>query len=221
MMRRLGWILTPWAFCLGCSLSDNGGRTLFDNGARTLVVEPVQYCSHEDGIRTHIHHEKLADEAWGQFCSCNPGHEFSTDFARGFSDGFADYLDAGGTGEPPPLPPRRYWDQRDCRQASLDWFAGFRTGAGMAQRTGFRQCVVVPTGTQVCGSRMVPVYVAQCPQGQTPPVENVPSPIPLPPTIPSPSTTPNPGPATNSPMAPMPANLPLPKDPAGNSHESR
>ena len=70
MMKRLTWILTLLAFCLGCNL--------FDNGVRTLVVEPIQYCTQGDKLRTHHHHEKLAQAAWEEFCRVNEGHEFST-----------------------------------------------------------------------------------------------------------------------------------------------
>ena len=169
MTKRLAWILAFPAFCLGCNL--------FDNGARTLVFEPIQYCAQGDKERTHIHHDQLARGAWEEFCRLNPGHEFSKDFACGFTEGYADYLSAGGTGEPPPLPPRRYWAQRDCRQASVDWFAGFRTGAGTAQRSGLRQCVVVPTATHVCVG--VPVCPTPPAQQQTPSIETVPAPIPM------------------------------------------
>jgi hypothetical protein len=183
-----------------------------DNRAPTLVVEPAQ-CTFEDQQRTHFHHEKLAREAWDEFCRCNQGHAFSSDYAGGFAAGFADYLDAGGTGDPPPLPPQRYWDQH-CPPRSQDWFAGFQTGAGMAQRSQLRQYVIVPTTTQVCGSRNVPVYpstpLLQTALPQTQPAESVPMPVPatLPPapTMPPPPTT-LPAPIT---MPPAPTTMPAP-----------
>jgi len=165
-MKPFAWILTLVAFCLGCNL--------IDNGVQTLVIEPYQYCAHEDEHRAHVHHEQLAREAWGDFCTANPTQNFSKDFSCGFIDGFADYLDAGGTCEPPPVPPREYWDQRNCRQASIDWSGGFRTGAQLARQTGLRQCVVVPTGTCVDGGA-VHVYCAPC-QHESPTMEVVPLP---------------------------------------------
>jgi hypothetical protein len=191
-MKRFGWILMLGAFCLGCDLGGNGDRTLIDNGVRTLVVEPCQYCAHEDEHRTHVHNVKLAKDAWSDFCAANPAGNFCKDFQRGFEDGFADFLDAGGTCEPPPIPPRDYWTERDCRQASIDWSAGFRTGAQLARRTGLRQVVVVPTGTCI-NTGAVPVYIACCQQPMLP-TETVPAPAPrqVPrESVPSPSTMPS------------------------------
>ncbi len=218
-MKRLGWVLTPWAFCLGCSL--------FDNGVRTLVVEPVQYCSYADQHRTRNHNEKLAREAWGQFCACEQGQAFSEDYACGFVDGFADYLDAGGCGEPPPLPPRRYWDKH-CEEGRRDWFAGFRSGTCMAQKSGLRECIVVPTETHVYHGEVLVYPTLPCPQEKIVPVEVIPPPIPSagPATNGSPSPSPSAGsdsshglgPATNGSPVPSPPNSPLPNAGADSSH---
>src|SRR5207253_2309767 len=60
-----------------------------------------------------------------------------------------DYLYAGGSGEPPPLPPRYYWKTRyetaEGHQAIADWFAGYRLGAAMAQESGYREWVTIPS----------------------------------------------------------------------------
>jgi hypothetical protein len=73
---------------------------------------------------------------------------YSVHFARGFKDGYADYLYAGGTGDPPVAPPWRYrkvtYETPQGVQAVEDWFAGFRQGAYAAYTTGYRQFVVVP-----------------------------------------------------------------------------
>jgi hypothetical protein len=75
----------------------------------------------------------------------------SPDFAHGFKDGFADYVYAGGTGEPPPLPPRYYWKTRyetpQGHQAIADWFAGFRLRAELARESGYRELVMIPSST--------------------------------------------------------------------------
>src|SRR5262249_39466700 len=75
-------------------------------------------------------------------------HPYSPDFQQGFLCGFADYLYAGGTGNPPPLPPRGYWKSEyetpEGRQAVQDWFEGFRTGAARARASGYRELVTVP-----------------------------------------------------------------------------
>jgi hypothetical protein len=66
-----------------------------------------------------------------------PGHGYSNDYADGFSDGYVEYLFGGGTGEPPPVPQRHYWNGRyqtlEGQQAIDHWFAGCRQGASAGQ----------------------------------------------------------------------------------------
>jgi hypothetical protein len=73
----------------------------------------------------------------------------SPDFAKGFVAGFSRYLEKGGTGNPPPVPPRCYWrvDQRTGagRQGAEDWFDGFRMGSATAMVSGLRLVNMVPT----------------------------------------------------------------------------
>src|SRR5439155_20779353 len=91
----------------------------------------------------------LAEAAWQEITKANPDPSYSPDYVCGFKDGFADFLYAGGTGEPPPLPPRQYWkikyETAEGHQAIEDWFAGFRHGASVAQTTGYRQWVTIPS----------------------------------------------------------------------------
>lgn len=76
------------------------------------------------------------------------GH-YSVDYGLGFKDGFVDFLDAGGNGSPPPVPPRRYLTFRfqtpEGYQAINDWFAGFRHGAAVAAESGYRQYIIAPS----------------------------------------------------------------------------
>ncbi len=62
-----------------------------------------------------------------------------------------DYLYAGGSGEPPLLPPKKYqsfrYENPQGAQAIRDWFAGFRRGAAAAAASGYRNYVVVPSTT--------------------------------------------------------------------------
>jgi hypothetical protein len=140
-MRELAVALIG-ALCIG-----NAGCRVFCQGARTLVLEPIQYCNKLDRWRTHSRHYRLATFVWEEFACQHSG--LSADFERGFKDGFTDYLDFGGTGEPPPLPPRMYW--KDDYQslaghvAIEDWFAGFRQGAAEAQASGWRDFATVPS----------------------------------------------------------------------------
>src|SRR5262245_41521457 len=101
--------LAQWIIAL-CILSTPGCGP-FANATRTLVIEPIQHCATADSILEQRHDRKLADVAWKTILREHPETSWSPDYACGFKDGFAD-LYAGGTGEPPPLPPRRYWKSR-------------------------------------------------------------------------------------------------------------
>jgi hypothetical protein len=90
-----------------------------------------------------------AREAWKSVCQASPDHPYSSDYADGFEAGFRDFVEAGGTGEPPGMPPPCY--RLSCnagpgRQALLDWYAGFRHGAAVARENGLRQAILIPVG---------------------------------------------------------------------------
>jgi hypothetical protein len=114
-----------------------------------LVIEPIQYCKTADDILERRRDYRLAEEAWQVVAQENPDHPYSPDYVNGFMDGFADYLYAGGTGEPPPLPPRQYWrityETPQGHQAIEDWFAGFRFGATIARESGYREGITIPS----------------------------------------------------------------------------
>lgn len=129
------------------------GCTISDNFTRTLVLEPLQYCDYFDVHRAHSRHCHMAKKVWKTFQKKKSIGHFSDDYACGFREGFTDFLDAGGTGQPPPLPPRRYWRDRYAnpqgRQAVQEWFAGFRHGAAMARASSAREYAMVPLSTPV------------------------------------------------------------------------
>ena len=85
---------------------------------------------------------------------CEP---FSADEQEGFLDGFVDYLDAGGTGNPPPLPPRRYWKAKhenpngNC--AVQDWYRGYARGVAAAQVSGYREMVLICPSDSIASTR--------------------------------------------------------------------
>jgi hypothetical protein len=89
----------------------------------------------------------LADRAWKEVRKSNPETAYSIYYARGFRDGYMDYLNEGGDGEPPPVPPPCYWSSLyhspAGHQAVEDWFAGFRHGAALAKASGYRANIVV------------------------------------------------------------------------------
>jgi hypothetical protein len=102
-----------------------------------------------DYVLTCARNRRLANEAWGQVQKADPDHAYSKDYALGFKDGFADYLDEGGCAEPPPLPARRYWmihyRTPGGHAAINDWFAGFQHGVAAARESGYRELVIVPS----------------------------------------------------------------------------
>jgi hypothetical protein len=91
--------------------------------------------------------ESWAKAAWENVRGCRPGGAPSADYEAGFKAGFVDYLTAGGSGEAPPVPPRRYWTTAyqtpGGRGAVEAWFAGFQHGAAAAKNGGYRRWVVL------------------------------------------------------------------------------
>jgi len=104
----------------------------------------------------------------------------SSDYERGFVDGYADYLDMGGCGELPPVPSRHYWNdkyftpQHHCEMA--EWYAGFRDGVMAAWGSGQRQFETVPSPLCCCNTGRPPCLMGAA----VPPTEVVPHPAPQP-----------------------------------------
>jgi len=98
---------------------------------------------HDDNQFVH-QLQKYAESAFAQ----KPGVVPSDAFHDGFIEGFIDYVEAGGTGEPPYLPPFRYrlTEHRTAEgQAAIrDWYAGFREGSATAKASGLRELNYVP-----------------------------------------------------------------------------
>jgi hypothetical protein len=137
-------VLAIWGVCIcgqGC-----GPITL---AARTVVIEPIHDWVHADDVLEQHRDYKLADQAWQAIAQEDPKHLYSPDFVHGFKEGFADYVYAGGSGEPPPLPPRYYWKESyetpQGHRAIADWFTGFRLGAELARESGYREWVMIPS----------------------------------------------------------------------------
>jgi hypothetical protein len=124
------------------------GCSLIENAAHTLVIQPLDYCLPEEQCRSSERHRRLAAAAWEETVQAALAHTYSCDYASGFQEGFADYLDAG-PGNVPALPPRRYWrttyQTPRGHQAILDWYAGFREGALAAADSGYRKFATLPS----------------------------------------------------------------------------
>jgi hypothetical protein len=90
----------------------------------------------------------------------------------------------GGAGNPPPVPPRRYWKRKfetpEGHLAIGQWYDGFAHGASAAQASGLRQLVTVPSSLgPVPGPMFGPAHVPPPlapPSKLPPPVEEVPLP---------------------------------------------
>ena len=87
------------------------GCRLAENAVRTTIVEPIQYSRNAYEKLTHKEFIELAQASLDQAISvrraemdnfaCDP---YSPDYCQGYIDGFVDYLEGGGNGEPPALP---------------------------------------------------------------------------------------------------------------------
>lgn len=141
--RRTPLLLVAFALTLllqtGCGI----GKQLYSN----LVAEPLEWDRYSDGIARHWRDKSLAEDAWDEICK-RDGDTYSRHYKRGFFDGFTDFLNLGGTGDPPPLPPRNYWriyyQNPEGHEAIQDWFEGFRHGASIARASGVRDYVTIP-----------------------------------------------------------------------------
>lgn len=130
-------VLLLCPFASGCGLFSIGARNLYNEAklVRDSRFEEIRYAC-------------LAHQAWERVKASCPPQTYSADYAAGFHAGFADYLYAGGCGEPPGIPPKRYRhfhaESPQGAKALQDWYAGFRHGAAVAKESGLRQFVLVP-----------------------------------------------------------------------------
>jgi len=90
-----------------------------------------------------------AEEAWKEEkTKACPEANYSHDYAHGFKDGYADFLDYGGSGLPPATLPILYrttcYQTPEGHRAIEDYYAGFAHGAASARASGLRNLKVVP-----------------------------------------------------------------------------
>src|SRR5207247_438442 len=117
-VQRAVGILLLSSLAPGCSLASIAGRNLSNEAAL-----------YKDDCIASVQLSRLAEETWQSVCGGSPFGRYSSDYAAGFKDGFVDFVDAGGVGEPPPVPPKRYqrlqYQTPQGWQVAEDWFAGF------------------------------------------------------------------------------------------------
>lgn len=127
-----------------CTASAGCNSGFLDAIARNFTELPLQSLD-ETHMKVRNHH--LAVEAWKLLQKGAPG-EFPEDFGDGFIAGYADYLDNGGNGDPPAVPPFRYRKVRyqtvEGVEAINQWYEGWRHGSLMAKATGLRELEVIP-----------------------------------------------------------------------------
>ncbi|MBI1830580.1 MAG: hypothetical protein HYR84_03910, partial [Planctomycetes bacterium] len=124
--------------CSGCALVQDARRNLC-----------VSVCSPFEAHREQARNRRWAEAAWQQLACSEHFCKKSDDYARGFKDGYVEYVFRGGDGEPPLVAPLRYRHMRyqtaDGYAAIEDWFAGYRHGAALARETGARRWVTGPS----------------------------------------------------------------------------
>jgi hypothetical protein len=136
-----------FGLCLaGMSLLGSGCSPLV-HAVRTLIIEPAEYSRRTDDATDCARNKKLAAEAWTHYQAEHPGGGCTYHFGLGFQEGYADYLYAGGEGNPPPVAQRTYWrpeyETEEGHAFMLEWFAGFRAGSSAARASGYRHLVTV------------------------------------------------------------------------------
>jgi len=133
------------ALLLALSVAPLSGCLLARNTARNVLNEPAEL---HDNRKLCRELRRDAEAAWARVRMREPQRAYTADFADGFLDGYVDYLDAGGTAQPPAVPPIRY---RRSRYMSVeghalirDYYCGFRSGAEAAVASGRRDLITVP-----------------------------------------------------------------------------
>ena len=173
--------LKPYLALLGlCAVAP--GCTPLKNVAETMICEPAAYCLGMDDFVCRCRNRQLADEAWYHFQSALPDCQYSDDFADGFVAGYADYLNNGGNGDPPAVPPFCYrtvkYQTPEGVEAINQWYAGWRHGTLMAKASGMRELEVIPLSAP-------PINAIE--RGYGPPIALPPTPEQLPPPHPAPN----------------------------------
>jgi hypothetical protein len=129
----------------GCETPVGSGLEVCRYSTRNFLEAPV---SARDDCKERSWERDQGKAAWQAFQTAHPDQAFSVHYRNGFVDGFADYLYAGGTANPPVVPPWYYrtepYETPEGLEEVRDWFAGFRDGAGAAQESGLRRLIVVP-----------------------------------------------------------------------------
>jgi hypothetical protein len=131
----------------GCNIIADTHRVFF-LAKRTTKLEPRYFPYLRNERLSRMRNYALARRVWSEVSEDRP-EAYSKHYAKGFVSGFTDYMFRGGTGSPPLIPPRAYWqmgyETPGGKQAIHDWYAGFQHGAEECKLRGHRDLVVVPS----------------------------------------------------------------------------
>ncbi|HEX2473432.1 MAG TPA: hypothetical protein VHK01_01725, partial [Lacipirellulaceae bacterium] len=137
----MNWTVVQNIALVACCVSAMG-CTICQQARRTLWQEPAAYSWKHDRRRSAEAYLLWANAELAEEASRCPDLFGDPDYIMGFRDGFVDFVWAGGTGEPPPIPPRQFWNvmlrsPNGKARANL-WFDGYRHGAAVARDGGYR-----------------------------------------------------------------------------------
>lgn len=135
-----------WLAIMLC-LSLTGCSSVCHLVARTTRKEPGEFSFQHDRSRSVKTYRVWAEQALQDEWQQCPDLWDSAEYRAGFRDGFIDYVYAGGCGEPPPVPPREFWNvslrSPEGHARAQQWFNGYRHGAGTARDGGYRQLAML------------------------------------------------------------------------------
>jgi hypothetical protein len=138
-----------WACLAICLVLTAGCCSTGYLALRTLVCEPRQYCFKIDRCRSRSLYREWAEQQLQQAAGSCAESPLAADYKAGFIDGFVDFVDSGGNGEPPPVPPRQYWNvalrSQEGKERANQWLEGFRQGARVAADGGYRDFGIIHT----------------------------------------------------------------------------
>jgi hypothetical protein len=205
------------------------GCSVCQHARRTVLFEPLDYGWKLDRARSLKTYRRWAVAAWRVETAACPEAAASPHYGQGFQDGFVDYIYAGGEGEPPPIPPRKFWNMAwrgpTGQAAANQWFAGFRRGAQAAHDGGYRQHATVESSYRTAAHGEwdgLPLGPPAATEDPGPPGEPLPTPEPTLPELPAPGAAlptdqPPAKPIPEAPRADEPAAPTRPADDAGGA----
>ncbi len=95
-----------WTFSSILLLAAGTGCTVCQNVQRTVFIEPGLFDWKTDAQRSRDLYFSWAQQAWREAGIA----DVSAAYEWGFREGFAEFVFGGGTGEPPVVPPRKFWN---------------------------------------------------------------------------------------------------------------